>query len=125
MVLLLRRRVRDALLAVAAPVFSGVLTQWVLKPLVDRPLDGELAFPSGHATGAWALATVGVILLLRSASPRRLRWADCGVVLALAAVISVALVAAQYHFVTDVIGGAAVGVGVSCLLAAALSRWPS
>lgn len=121
LVLAVRRRWADAAAAVLAPAVAGTV-QLVLKPLVDRPLGGQPAWPSGHASGTWALATVAVVLLLCDgrASSRRRRWLAGGVVV-LAVVNAVGLVGAQYHFVTDVIGGAAVGIAAGCLVVTALA----
>jgi membrane-associated phospholipid phosphatase len=123
--LLARGRRRAAALVVLAPAAAGALTEFVLKPLVHRTLDDTLAFPSGHATGTWALAAAMVVLMAGSGLVRRVWLVDSAVVVAIATVNSVALVGAQYHVFTDVVGGAGVGTGVACLLAAALSRPPA
>ena len=119
-VLLVRGRRRAAALVVLAPAAAGALTEFLLKPLIDRPLGASPAFPSGHATATWALASAVVLLLAGSGWPRRVRLVDSAVVVGIAAVNSVALVGGQYHLFTDVVGGAGVGIGVSCLVAAAV-----
>ena len=123
-VLLVRGRRCAAALVVLAPATAGALTEFLLKPLVDRPLGTSLAFPSGHATATWALASAVVLLLAGSGLPRRVRLVDSAVAVGIAAVNSVALVGAQYHLFTDVVGGAGVGIGVSCLVAAGLGIDP-
>ena len=123
-VLLVRGRRCAAALVVLAPATAGALTEFLLKPLVDRPLGPGLAFPSGHATATWALASAVVVLLAGSGLPRRVRLVDSAVAVGIAAVNSVALVGAHYHLLTDVIGGAGVGIGVSCLVAAGLGIGP-
>lgn len=120
-VLAARGRRCAAALVVIVPAAAGALTELVLKPLVNRPLGGSLAFPSGHATGSWSLAAVVVLLLWRSTAPRRVRLVDSAVVLGIATINSVALVGAQFHLVTDVVAGAGVGIGVACLAAWALT----
>jgi membrane-associated phospholipid phosphatase len=63
---------------------------------------GVNTFPSGHAAGslAVALAIVGA-----------LPWAG-GLLLALAAAIGVACVVGRYHYIVDVVAGAAVALGL-------------
>src|SRR6266699_1197794 len=56
-----RRWSGAVLAAVAMPVAIG-LTEYVLKPFVGRVI-GQ-SFPSGHATGMFALATICAILLI-------------------------------------------------------------
>jgi membrane-associated phospholipid phosphatase len=123
--LLVRGRRSAAVLVVLAPAAAGALTELVLKPIVGRTLDDTVAFPSGHATGTWALAAAVVVLLADSRLVRRVWLVDSVVVVAIATVNSVALVGAQFHVFTDVVGGAGVGIGVACLFAAALSRPPA
>jgi membrane-associated phospholipid phosphatase len=113
-------RLRAALLAVLAPSTATLLTEAVLKPLVGRIQAGQ-AYPSGHATAFCAVAFAGVVLALDQ-RPRRLpRLAQvivCGAALGLVGCVSVALVAAQYHFASDTIGG--VGVALATVLTLAI-----
>ena len=76
----------------------------------DVPLEG-LSFVSGHAIIAW-----GVAALLWPVLPGRWKWAPVGVAVANA----VARVYLGAHNPLDVIGGAAIGVAVGCILAALL-----
>ena len=108
-----RGRWTGAAALVLAPAVTRLLTQYVLKPVVDRPLNTEPCWPSGHAGGTWALATVVVVLLMREGCTR-VRVVDSVAMLVVAVVNAVGLVGAQYHFMTDVLGGAAVGVAVGC-----------
>jgi membrane-associated phospholipid phosphatase len=118
---LARRRLRAlALLALALPLASG-LTEWVLKPLVHRTKDGVLAFPSGHATGVFTLALVTVVVLLgpRSSTVGAAARVATGVgAVFLAVVVSAALVASDFHYASDTLGGACVAVG--CVVSVAL-----
>lgn len=118
---LARRRLRAvALLMLALPLASG-LTEWVVKPLVHRTKDGVLAFPSGHAAGVFTLALVTVLVLLGprcgavGAAVRAVTGA--GAVL-LAVAVSAALVASDFHYATDTLGGAC--VAVLCVVPVAL-----
>ena len=114
-----RRWSGAVLAAVAVPAATG-LTEYVLKPYVGGPLDA--GFPSGHATGMFALAAVWAVLL---AEPPRLRVPAAVRVLlvlmalALAASVAVTMVAIGAHTFTDALAGAAVGAGVAlaCALA--------
>ncbi len=118
---------RAALLSLSGPISAATLTQWVLKPLIDRRLSGGLAFPSGHATGACAVAAVLVLLLLPGAALRR-RLPGFGRVLLwyVAALfgpgVSLGVVVLRYHYATDVVGGVAVAVMVNGVLAWVLDR---
>jgi membrane-associated phospholipid phosphatase len=120
---LVTRRYRGALLVAIAVPLAGAITEFALKPLFDRTITGFLAFPSGHVTGVSALAVPIVIVLI---GPARPPWpAALRVLLAavtLLALVSVALsvVAGHWHYFTDTIGGAAVGIATALLTALAL-----
>lgn len=106
------------LAALAAPVASA-LTELVLKPLVGRTRGGSLAYPSGHTTGIFAVATV-VVVLLAAVPAGRLRtrtrlWAG-GAAVAVAVAVATASVVVGDHYVTDTVGGACVAIAtVLCL----------
>jgi membrane-associated phospholipid phosphatase len=110
--LLLRRR-RLALLAVAGPVLTGVATT-VLKELFGRTKDGDLAYPSGHGGAATALALVAALLLVSVLTVRL--WVGvaivAGVTVAAGGVMAVLMTMANYHYLTDAIGGFCVAVSV-------------
>ena len=114
------RRWRGAVLAVAAVPIAIGLTEYVLKPSIGEAI-GQ-AFPSGHATSMFALATSCAVLL---ANPPRRRVPDSvRLLLALMAVllavgVASAMVANAEHSFTDAVAGAAVGTGVA--LACALT----
>jgi undecaprenyl-diphosphatase len=115
------RHPRGVLLAVLAPSLASSLTEYVLKPAVNRTKDGYLAYPSGHTTG-WC--TVMLVLLLLVLGPARPRLADrtrrwvafAATVLGLACAIG--LIGPKYHYATDVIGG--LGVSIATVLVLAL-----
>jgi membrane-associated phospholipid phosphatase len=98
--------------SVVGPVVAVVLADEILKPLVGRyiALD-ELTYPSGTVTVAASLATA-LVLLAGS------RWRTMIIVGAAIAVVAVALsvLAMRWHFLTDVLGGLAVGVGTVLLI---------
>jgi membrane-associated phospholipid phosphatase len=121
---LVTRRWRGAVLvAVAVPV-ATVLTQ-ILQPLIDRTMHGGVSFPSGHATGVFALAVTFTVLSINPPEPRlpaALRATLALAAIFTACVVAVALVALDFHYATDTVGGGAVATGVILLTALILDR---
>ena len=122
---LLAGRPKAALFALVAAPAAGAVTEYVLKPAVHRELHvNSLLFPSGHTTGAFALALAVVVLLLPHEGTRLLpaiaRLVVGVAALALAAVVAVAVVALGWHYVTDAVGGVVTAVVVVLGLAAVL-----
>jgi len=119
-VLYATQRYRAAVLAVLGPLVATGITEWVLKPAVDRRVLGYVTYPSGHATGAFAMATVIAVVLLGAGdrSRRTARVLATIVVFGIACLVAVSLVVAAYHVPTDTLGGA--GVGISTVLALAV-----
>jgi len=105
--------------AFVGPSLALFLTEYVLKPLVDRTSPkGVYSYPSGHATVVAALVTVALLFVYRYLGAQTaLVWSPYGV--ALVAAVAVAVVALRWHYVTDSIGGVALGIGVVCLVAGA------
>jgi undecaprenyl-diphosphatase len=92
------------------PPVATALTEWVLKPLVERTRGGSLSYPSGHTTGIFALAIVIVVLMLEpDRCPRPLRLLVPSAALVVATAVAIASVAAS-HYTTDVLGGVCVAV---------------
>ncbi|MFC8501552.1 phosphatase PAP2 family protein [Pedococcus sp. NPDC057267] len=114
-------RTNGAVLAVGAVCLSVGAVEWVLKPLVGRTYDGFLAFPSGHTTTVFALAaSVGVLVHPSSTHGAwRSRTAVAAAVV-LACVVASAVIALRWHYFTDTVAGAAVGVGTATGLALVL-----
>jgi membrane-associated phospholipid phosphatase len=112
-----------ALLAAVGPLMT-VLATIALKPLVDRTKDGDLAYPSGHASVATALALVAGLLLVSVVRLPPLAAAAAMVVVALPVSVGmgVAMVAANYHYATDVVGGFCAAVSVVLGLALLMDR---
>ena len=112
---------RDWVRAVAcatAPVLAVLIVQDIAKPLVDRHsvLSGGLSYPSGTVAAVAALATAFTLVM-----PARARLPAA--MLGLVAIVgtSAAVVVLRWHYPTDALGGAAVGVG-SVLVLDALMR---
>ncbi len=123
---------RDPLLLVSAMAMSTVIAVAV-KTIVARPrpattlqvipgLETSYSFPSGHTTGAATLVVVAAYLLWRHRRTRRsfVWWlvASTGII----ALVGGSRLYLGYHFVTDVLAGACLGV-VTLGLVVAASRW--
>jgi membrane-associated phospholipid phosphatase len=127
---LLRRRYRGAALFALSVPAAAIITERLLKPLVGRTLHGFLSFPSGHATGTFALATAITVLLAGGRAPRALRLSLASTVFLLAAAVAIAMIALGFHYFTDAVAGAAVGAGTVLTAALLLDLavqgwWPS
>ena len=113
-----------AVVALAGPLVAELLTESVLKPLVDRENPhGDYIFPSGHATGVTAVVFVLFILLYRHYGRRALGYLPLALIPI--GVVGVAVVRLRWHYLTDVVGGVCVGAATVLALAAAVqSRSP-
>jgi undecaprenyl-diphosphatase len=118
-VLLLRGRTLEGGWVVAAS--AVVLAEPLLKQTIQRwsPFETGYSYPSGHAIGPMALLAATVPLL---SSPRR-RWmaaAAGGIVVGL---VGLAAVSDGGHWPSDVIGGWALALAWSGVLALLLAPW--
>jgi len=111
-----------ALIESLTSVSSGLLKAVVGRP---RPPDGIVhpigsSFPSGHAAYAGATC-VALVLLFTTRGPRRRWWWA----LAALAVIGMAWSRTylQVHWLSDVVGGSLLGVGISLVVLAGAQRW--
>jgi len=124
---LLEIRRRDwfaAVLCITGPAFAAFLVEFVAKPTIDRRINNSLSFPSGHTTLVSALATLVVLLAYRVSGPRGAAAAAPPAVIVVTAV-GLAVVQVGWHFLTDAVGGMALGTAAVLLVAAALSAvWP-
>jgi undecaprenyl-diphosphatase len=115
----LLRRWRAAVLAVAAPAATGAVTT-LLKALVGRTLDGDLALPSGHTGGVTSVSLVLALLLVDLVgTPLPAPVAAMVVllpVLAVPGVVALALVATGSHYATDTVAGFCTAVAVTLAL---------
>jgi membrane-associated phospholipid phosphatase len=119
-VVLLRARRWLALVAFAIVEGLAPLSSALLKALTDRarPPDGVVqphgtSFPSGHTTYAGATC-VALVLLFTTPGPRRGWWWT----LAVLGIIGMAWSRTylQVHWLSHVIGGALLGIGISLLV---------
>jgi membrane-associated phospholipid phosphatase len=97
-----------AVACVLGPLAAVVTTEHIAKPLVGRHLVafGGDSYPSGTVTAAAALVTV-----ITLAAPVLLRPLVGLAGLAIIGAVSVAVIGMRWHFPSDAIGGACVGVG--------------
>ena len=114
-----RRRRLDAVTLVGgfAASFAAV---HVAKAAYDRPRPRSAlvetvlsAFPSGHAVYAVALVACATVLV-RAGVGWAARFAAVTVAVALVAVVAATRVYLRAHYLTDVLGGVALGVAVWC-----------
>ena len=128
--LLLRRRDRPAVGWVWASYLGAVALYTLAKPLVHRPrppaadLIGAasgLSYPSGHATQA--VATWGMLALVASAGrSRRVRAGLLAAAVAVVGLVGASRIYLGAHWLTDVLGGYALGAAWLVLLAALRRR---
>jgi undecaprenyl-diphosphatase len=113
-------RLGGAILALTAVPVATTLDDGLLKHVFDRTYLGALAFPSGHTTSVVALTTTIAVLLLvppQQPSTRSARLLALAVCCVAVVVVVVAVMALRWHYFTDTVAGAAVGVGTVCALA--------
>jgi membrane-associated phospholipid phosphatase len=109
------RRWSGAVLAAVGEPTASTLTEYGLKPLVHRTIDGALSLPSGHATGMFALAATCAVLLLDPPGrrvPAAVRLLLACLALLAATAVAIGMVARGAHYFTDTVAGAAVGTGM-------------
>jgi len=123
------RQWRLVLLAAAGPGIAVVLTEYVLKPLIDRYLvhpglsvavlraDFSGAFPSGHETGVASAAVLVFVAAGQLRVSAAARVAIAAVLAVWTGVAALGLTRNYYHYATDTVG--ALGVAVAVVLGGA------
>ncbi len=122
---LLAGRLNGAVLAAAAVPAAVGLDEILLKHLIHRTYLGVLSYPSGHTTAVFALAATVTVLLLPAPRPARaaaLRASIPAAACVLGVVVAAAVIGLRWHYLTDTVAGAAVGIGTVCGLALILDR---
>jgi undecaprenyl-diphosphatase len=114
------------LVLVATPGAASV-GEWVLKPAFDRTKSGGYAYPSGHTIGTLSLALVIAVLVCgpgRRLLSRAAATLVAAAAFALAVLCGLGLIASDYHYATDVIGGSCLAVAWvgGCVLV--IDLWP-
>lgn len=116
---LLAVRLNGAVLALVAVPVSVGLDELLFKPLFDRTYWGNLVYPSGHATAMFAVAATVTVLLVPPQWGREkvLRTAVPAAAGLLGCIVAAAVIGLRWHYFTDTVAGAAVGIGTVCGLA--------
>lgn len=104
---------------VLAPVLTFAVTEYVAKPAINAPIAfGGRSYPSGHGAGVAAVSVGALILVYR-------RWGGFGALLlvpfvgaAFAAVGLGVLSLGFHHYITDPLGGVALGATIALSLGA-------
>ncbi len=117
--LLRRQRRFDAVLLTVSASATAVLTAGLKvafhrsRPVYVDPVHGpkSFSFPSGHASGAFAVYVLLAILLTVGLGGRLRSWAIGGA-FALATLVAVTRVLLPVHFLSDVVAGTAIGLAV-------------
>ena len=125
---LITRRFRGAVLAVAAVPVAVELCEVLIKPWVHRTYLNQVVYPSGHVAAIAALAATVTVLLFappRPAVPRWLRILILAVTYLTAVALVAGVIAVRFHYFTDTVAGAAVGIGTVCGLALVLDLIPA
>src|SRR5207244_3313411 len=92
-----RRDWFSAALCVVGPGAAGFLTEFVLKPMVERQKGSGFSFPSGHTTGSAALAALVVLLAYRRGG-LRLAAVAAAPAACLPLIVSLSVVRVGYHY---------------------------
>ncbi|HXA33879.1 MAG TPA: hypothetical protein VNV87_16615 [Acidimicrobiales bacterium] len=101
-----------AVVCAVAPIGAVVVVDQVAKPLIGRQIAGVAgSYPSGTVTAVSALAAAAVLV-----TPRVLRAVTAIAAAALVVGICVAVVVLRWHYPTDALGGACVGIGTVLFL---------
>jgi hypothetical protein len=117
-------RRRLAVLAVAGPVLTGLITI-VAKPVIERTKNGDLTYPSGHMGSAVSIAVVVSLLLVSVLGARRWVTAVAVVVpIVWGGAVGLAMTVTNYHYWTDAVGGFCVAVAVVLGLAVLIDSRP-
>jgi membrane-associated phospholipid phosphatase len=114
-----RRYRKAALVAISVPA-AAVITERLLKPLIGQTPSGGMNFPSGHATGMFAVAAAVAVLLVGpsgTAAPRALRRLLSFAAFLIAAAVAAGVIGIDVHDFSDTVAGAAVGIGTVLLTA--------
>ena len=111
---LIARRPTGAVLALAAVPAATGLTDGLLKHLFHRTYLGALSFPSGHTTSVTAMtATLALLLLVppQRSTTRAVRAVVVAAACLLTVMVVIGVMGLRWHYFTDTVAGAAVGVG--------------
>jgi membrane protein DedA with SNARE-associated domain/membrane-associated phospholipid phosphatase len=115
-----RRGTREGIALVAAYAVTWTVVH-IAKAATDRPRPADphasasgAAFPSGHSAYAVALVACAIVLA-RGGHRLATRFAIVGVAMALAAAVALSRVYLRVHYLSDVLGGLAIGTAIFAL----------
>lgn len=115
-----RRATREGLAIVAAYAVTWVVVH-VGKAVTDRPRPADphasaegMAYPSGHSAYAVALVACAIVLA-RGGHGLAARFAIVGIAAALAVAVAASRVYLRVHYLSDVVGGLAIGTAIFAL----------
>jgi undecaprenyl-diphosphatase len=128
--LLHRRRYHLAVFLVTSVVLGGLIDTWVKlavgreRPSLENPVATAFgkSFPSGHAMSSTITYGALLLILLPLVAPARRRWAILATV-GWVLVIGFTRLALGVHYITDVLGGYALGGAWLALNTAAFEIW--
>lgn len=113
-----RETAAAVLLVVGAGLTTAVLKHLLATPRFESVLGyaqvGADAFPSGHATAAFAMAAAWVLVV-----PPAWRWPTAAVGFVLATGAAASVVVLRYHYPSDALGGFLVAAAWTCAVLAA------
>jgi len=115
-----RRATREGIAIVVALAVTWAVVH-LAKAATDRPRPGDphasasgLAYPSGHSAYAIALVACAIVLA-RGGHGLAARFAIVGIAIGLAAGVAASRVYLRVHYLSDVIGGLAIGTAIFSL----------
>jgi membrane-associated phospholipid phosphatase len=101
-----------AMVCAVAPIGAVLVVDQVAKPLIGRHIGGAVgSYPSGTVTAVAALATGAVLV-----APRVCKAATTVLSVLVVVGICAAVVVLRWHYPTDALGGACVGIGAVLFL---------
>lgn len=124
------RRYHLAIYLVVTTIVGGIIDTWVKlavgrdRPSLEEPVASAMgaSFPSGHAMSSTIAYGALLLVLMPLVPPRRRTWAITGVCVLVGA-IGFTRLALGVHYITDVVGGFALGAAWLALTTAAFEIW--
>jgi membrane-associated phospholipid phosphatase len=116
---------RDAVVLALTAAPAALVTEVLLKELVHRTWNGDpaLLFPSGHVAVATAAAMTAVLVLRVVPAPPRACTVAAGLGGGFVVVVAAGRLVETVHSLTDVVGGATMGLVVCLGAAMAITAW--